>query len=100
MATVDEEFRRQYRDVAPFNPTSKDRAHNIGSCGAKRRREKSREFTRRGVCAGRGSTPPSYLPNILRYWQKPGKIAGAGSASLRAFDASFVATSRRCVFAT
>ena len=28
MATVDEEFRRQYRDVAPFNPTSKDRAHN------------------------------------------------------------------------
>ena len=28
MATVDEEFRRQYRDVAPFNPTSGDRAHN------------------------------------------------------------------------
>lgn len=28
MATVDEESRRQYRDVAPFNPTSQDRAQN------------------------------------------------------------------------
>jgi len=28
MPTVDEEPRRQYRDVAPFNPTSQGRAQN------------------------------------------------------------------------
>ena len=50
-----------------FTPAS---SSPVGSCGAKRRREKSREFTRRGVCAGRGSTPPStvrYVPVSSRY---------------------------------